>query len=106
MQTTTLKFARDKARYHPYIQSTQFQFKLEKHITLRHITDHFKYHFESVHVVGEIVLTGLLCKYPIYFALSKATVPVLTYTSVRKYRVKGSIKLNVNPTPLSYSFEY
>ena len=48
----------------------------------RHFTDHANLILESVHVVGEIVLTGLLCKYPIYLALSKATVPDLTYSSV------------------------
>ncbi|KAL5568197.1 hypothetical protein UlMin_024772 [Ulmus minor] len=52
---------------------------------------------------SEVVLTGLQCKYPIYLALSKATVPVLTYSNVRKYRIKGSTKLSVNPIPLSYS---
>ena len=69
----------------------------------RHITDHANLILESVHVVGEIVLTGLQCKYLIYLALSKAIAPVLTYSSVRKYRVKGSTKLSINPTPLTYS---
>ena len=50
----------------------------------RHITDHANLILEIVHVVGEIVLTGLQCKYPIYLTLSKATVPILTYSSVRK----------------------
>ncbi|KAL5567830.1 hypothetical protein UlMin_024405 [Ulmus minor] len=61
----------------------------------KHITDHANLILESVHVVGEIVLTSLQCKYLIYLALSKAIAPVLTYSSVRKYRVKGSTKLNV-----------
>ena len=38
------------------------------HISLRHITEHFKHHFKSVHVVGKIVLTNLQCNYPIYLA--------------------------------------
>ena len=49
----------------------------------RHITDHANLILKNVHVVGEIVLTGLLCKYQIYLALSKAIVPDLTYSSVR-----------------------
>ena len=49
----------------------------------RYITDHAKLILKSVHVVGEIVLTDLLCKYQIYFALTKVTVPDLTDTSVR-----------------------
>ena len=57
----------------------------------RHITDHANLILESVHVIGEIVLTGLLCKYPIYLALSKATIPVLTYFSVRNIALKDSL---------------
>ena len=49
----------------------------------RYITDHAKLILKSVHVVGEIVLTDLLCKYQIYLALSKATVLDLTYSRVR-----------------------
>ena len=48
----------------------------------RYITDHANLILKSVHIVGEIVLTGLLCKYQIYLALSKATVPDLTDTNV------------------------
>ena len=54
----------------------------------RHITDHANLILESVHVVGEIVLTGLLCKYQLYLALSKATVPDLMYSSVRNIALK------------------
>ena len=43
---------------------------------------------KSVHVVGEIVLTDLLCKYQVYFVLSKATVPDLTGINVRISRYK------------------
>ena len=53
----------------------------------RHITDHANLILKSVHVVGEIVLTGLLCKYQIYLAPSKITAPDLTDTSVSTYIV-------------------
>ena len=49
----------------------------------RYIADYAKLILKSVHVVGEIVLTDLLCKFQIYFALTKATVPDLTDTSIR-----------------------
>ena len=51
------------------IHTISIQFK--EHMTLRHIIDHFRYHFESIHVVGEIVLTGLQCNYPIHLAFTK-----------------------------------
>ena len=54
----------------------------------RHITYHANLILEGVCVVSEIILTSLLCKYPIYLALSKATVPVLTYSSVRNIALK------------------
>ena len=53
----------------------------------KYITDHANFILKSVHV-GEIVLTGLLCKYQVYFALSKATVPDLTGIDVRISRYK------------------
>ena len=37
--------------------------QVREHTTLRHITNHVKYHFESVHVIGEIILTSLHCKF-------------------------------------------
>ena len=49
----------------------------------RHITEHANLILESVHVVGQIVLTDLPSKYPIYLPLSIATVPDLTYSNVR-----------------------
>ena len=76
MQTMNLNFA----SFTLYIRQTYSPH--DSHFS-ENITDHAILILESVHVVGEIVLTALLCKYQIYLALSKATVPDLTYSSVR-----------------------